>query len=185
MEVAAGGPGDAAVSPATTGSRTRLDIGLFVVALVLACACVFGGVLLFQQRQDDQRAQDEQERYGEVLTAARGEVEAFINIDYRDAQESIDAVAAGATGEFAEQYDSSSQGVVELLEREKSVMDGEVLWAGVSDIDADSASVLVATTGTVQNQSTGNEKVARNFRLKLDLQKVGDAWLTSNLEFVG
>jgi Mce-associated membrane protein len=75
--------------------------------------------------------------------------------------------------------------VVQLLEREESVMDGEVLWAGVSDLDDDSATVLVATTGTVQNRSTGNEKVARYFRLKLDLQKVDDAWLTSNLEFVG
>jgi Mce-associated membrane protein len=184
VEVAAGGSGDEPVTPGP-GSRTRLNIGLFVVALVLACACVFGGVLVFQQQRDDDRARSEQERYGDVLAAARGEVEAFINIDYRNAQESIDAVADGATGEFAEQYDSSSDGVVQLLEREESVMDGEVLWAGVSDLDDDSATVLVATTGTVQNRSTGNEKVARYFRLKLDLQKVDDAWLTSNLEFVG
>ena len=182
--MAAGGSGDAPVTPGP-GSRTRLNIGLFVVALVLACGSVFGGVLLVQQYRDGQRAQEEQERYGEVLAAARAEVEAFINIDYRDAQASIDAVAEGATGDFAEQYDSSSEGVVELLEREKSVMDGEVLWAGVTDLDADSAGVLVATTGTVQNQSTGNEKVARYFRLKLDLEKVGDRWLTNNLEFVG
>ena len=184
MEVAAGGSGDKPVT-AGPGTRTRLNIGLFVVALVLACACVFGGVLVVQQHRDDQRAQEEQERYGAVLSAARDEVEAFINIDYRDAQASIDAVADGATGDFAEQYDSSSDGVVELLEREKSVMDGEVLWAGVTDLDSDSATVLVATTGTVQNQSTGNEKVARLFRLKLDLEKVGDRWLTNNLEFVG
>ncbi|MGB0098750.1 MAG: hypothetical protein WBP61_00585 [Nocardioides sp.] len=167
------------------GSRTRLNIGLFVVALVLACACVFAGVLVVQQHRDDQRLLGEQERYGDVLASARDEVEAFINIDYRKAQESIDAVAEGATGEFAEQYDSSSEGVVELLKREKSVMDGEVLWAGVTDVDDDSATVLVATTGTVQNQSTGDEQVARYFRLKLDLQKVDGEWLTSNLEFVG
>lgn len=184
MEVAAGGSGDGPVTSGP-GSRTRLNIGLFVVALVLGCAAVFGAVLVVEDHRDGQRAQEEQERYGDVLASARAEVEAFINIDYRNAQESIDAVAEGATGEFAEQYDSSSEGVVELLEREKSVMDGEVLWAGVSDIDDDSASVLVATTGTVQNQSTGNEKVARYFRLKLDLQHVDGEWLTSNLEFVG
>jgi Mce-associated membrane protein len=183
VDVAAGGPGDA---PATSGAgaRTRLDIGLFVVALVLACACVFGGVLVLQQHRDDQRAQEEQERYGEVLAAARDVVEAFVNIDYRDAQESIDAVAAGATGDLAEQYDSSAEGVVQQLERERSVIDGEVLWAGVSDLDADSATVLVATAGTVQNRSTGGEPVDRTFRLELDLQRVGDAWLASNLEFV-
>ncbi|GAB2457422.1 hypothetical protein GCM10027062_41720 [Nocardioides hungaricus] len=167
------------------GSRTRLDIGLFVAALLLACASAFGGVLAVQQHRDGERAQEEQERYGAVLAAARDEVTAFINIDYRSAQESIDAVAQGATGDFAKQYDSSSQGVLRLLTRERSVMDGEVLWAGVSDIDSDSATVLVATTGTVRNRSTDNESVARYFRLKLDLQRVGGAWLTSNLEFVG
>lgn len=183
MEVAAGGTGDQPVTPG--GSRVRLDIGLFVLALLLACAAVFGGVLAVQQYRDDQRAAAEQERYGDVLGAARTEVTAFINIDYRNAQDSIDAVAAGATGDFKKQYDSSTGGVVKLLQREQSVMDGSVLWAGVVDVDADSATVLAATTGTVANRSTDNTKVARYFRLKLDLQKVGDRWLTSNLEFVG
>lgn len=183
MEVAAGGSGDEPVIPG--GTRVRLDIGLFVLALVLACACVFGGVLAVQQHREDERAQAEQERYGAVLAAARDEVEAFINIDYRDAQQSIDAVAAGATGDLADRYDSSTEGVVKLLQHEQSVMDGDVLWAGVVDLDADSATVLAATTGTVSNQSTGNQRVARYFRLKLDLEKVGDTWLTSNLEFVG
>jgi Mce-associated membrane protein len=183
MEVAAGGAGDEPVTAG--GTRVRLNIGLFVLALLLACACVFGGVLAWQQHRDDQRAAEEQERYGDVLAAAHTEVTAFINIDYRNAQDSIDAVAAGATGDFAKQYDSSTAGVVKLLQREKSVMDGKVLWAGVVDVDEDSATVLAATTGTVANRSTDNRKVARLFRLQLDLQKVGDRWLTSNLEFVG
>jgi Mce-associated membrane protein len=183
MEVAAGGSGD---EPLTAGgSRVRLDIGLFVLALLLACGCVFGGVLAVQQHREDDRAAEEQERYGDVLAAARTEVEAFINIDYRNAQDSIDAVAAGATGDFRKQYDSSTAGVVKVLQREQSVMDGEVLWSGVVDVDSDSATVLAATTGTVANRSTKNQKVARLFRLELDLQKVGDQWLTSNLEFVG
>ncbi|WP_395695394.1 hypothetical protein [Nocardioides sp.] len=162
-----------------------LTIGLYVLALALACACVFGGVLVWQHHSDEQQTAAEQERYGDVLAAARAEVEAFVNIDYRDAQSSIDAVAAGATGDFAKQYDSSTAGVVKLLQREKSVMDGKVTWAGVVDVDADSATVLAATTGTVANVSTKDQKVARLFRLKLDLVKVGDRWLTSNLEFVG
>jgi Mce-associated membrane protein len=169
----------------TGGSRLGLNIGLFLLALLLACACVFGGVLAVQKHRDDGRAVAEEERYGDVLAAARTEVEAFINIDYRTAQDSIDAVAAGATGDFEKQYGSSADGVVKVLQRERSVMDGEVLWAGVVDVDADSATVLAATTGTVANRSTRNQKVARLFRLKLDLQKVGDRWLTSNLEFVG
>jgi len=162
-----------------------LHAGLYVLALLLACGCVFGGVLVVQADRDRQRAAAEQERYGDVLAASRREVEAFINIDYQDARRSIDAVAAGATGDFAKQYDTSTKGVTDVLERNRSVMDGKVLWAGVVTADADSATVIAATTGTVANVSTRNKPVARYFRLKLDLQRVDGRWLTSNLEFVG
>ena len=61
-----------------------------------------------------------------MLASARAETEAFINIDYREAQASIDKVAAGATGEFKEQYTQSADSVIEVLEQNESVMDGEV-----------------------------------------------------------
>lgn len=189
MEVAAGRTGDQPVTSqegvAGPDTRARLNVGLYVLALLLACGVVFGGVLVYQEHRDRDRAAGEQERYGDVLAAARAEVEAFINIDYRQAQQSIDAVAAGATGEFAEQYDTSTESVIEVLERNKSVMDGEVLWAGVVTVDPDSATVIAATEGTVANVSTENKPVARYFRLKLDLQRVDGDWKTANLEFVG
>ena len=60
-----------------------------------------------------------------------------------------------------------------------------MLWAGVVDADSDSASVIVATTGTVANSSTGDKPVARQFRIKLDLVHEDGEWRTSNVEFVG
>ena len=165
--------------------RPGLNVVLYAVALLLGCGVVFGGVLVHQERQDRQRASAEQERYGEVLASARKEIEAFVNIDYTKAQESIDAVAAGATGDFAKQYDTSTKDVVKILTRAKSVMEGKVLWAGVVDADKDSASVIVATSGTVANTSTGNKPVARQFRIKVDLVDEGGEWKTSNVEFVG
>ena len=78
-----------------------------------------------------------------------------------------------------------TDGVVQVLQQNKSVMDGEVLWAGVVDVDQDSATVLAATTGTVANTQTGNKPVARNFRLQLDLVSRTASWLTSDLQFVG
>lgn len=189
MEVAAGGAGDQPVTSqegdAGPGSRVRLNIGLYVLALLLLCGSVFGGVLVVQERRDQDRAAGEQERYGDVLAAARSEVEAFINIDYTQAAESIDAVAEGATGDFAKQYDTATSSVIDVLKRNKSVMDGKVLWAGVVTVDPDSATVIAATTGTVANVSTDNKPVARYFRLKLDLEKVDGDWKTANLEFVG
>lgn len=180
MEVAAGRAG----GPVRPDGPLRVNVVLYVVTLLLAGAVVVGGVVAWRQHGDEERARVEQERYGAVLAAARTEAEAFINIRYDTAQESIDKVAAGATGEFRKQYDSSSGGVIQVLKENRSVMEGEVLWAGVVDVDQDSATVIAATTGTVANKQTGNKPVVRNFRLQLDLSYEGGRWLTRDLQFV-
>ena len=138
-------------------SRNRL---LYVVALVLACACVARRRARVPASATTARTPGPS-RSGTATCSRRPrkEIEAFINIDYREAQASIDAVAAGATGEFAKQYTQSADSVIEVLEQNQSVMDGEVVWAGVVGLDADSAPVIAATTGTVANTSTDNKPV--------------------------
>jgi Mce-associated membrane protein len=164
---------------------SRRNIALYVAAVLLACVCIVGGVMAWRTHDARERAQADQERYGEVLEAATDEAEAFINIRYDDAQESAERVADGATGEFKKQYSSSTKGVLEVLKQEKSVMEGKVLWAGVVDVEQDSATVIAATSGTVANQQTNNQPVARNFRLRLDLVREDGRWLTNDLQFVG
>ena len=181
MEVAAGRSGDATVS---SGSRARLNLALYVVVLLLACACVVGGVMSWKaygERADDAEAQ---ERYGDVLAAARAEAEALVNIRYDDAEAGVAKVAEGATGKFGEQYSTASESVIKVMRQNESVSEGEVLWAGVVDVDPDSATVIVATEGTVANKQTGGKPVSRYFSMKLSLVREGGRWLTSNLEFV-
>ena len=167
--------------PVTAGPR--LVTGLVLVATALAATAVVLGVATWQARGDEGDA-EVTDRYAAILSAATEETEAFVNIRYDRAQESIDAVAEGATGDFAEQYDASTEGVLTLLEENRSVMEGEVVWIGVVDADADSATVLAATTGTVANAQTDDEPVARAFRLRLELVLVDGRWLTSDLQFV-
>jgi Mce-associated membrane protein len=178
------------VSP-DPGSRVRLNtalsgaVGLLAAAvLVLTAGGMLGGVIIWMTHDERVETVQEQERYGDVLAAATTEAEAFINIRYDDAQASIDAVAEGATGEFREQYDTSSTSVIEVLQENRSIMEGEVLWAGVVDLDGDSATVIAATTGTVSNKQTDNQPVERNFRLQLELVLEDGRWLTSDLQFV-
>jgi Mce-associated membrane protein len=165
--------------------RVRPVVALYVTTVLLACGAVLLGYLAWVERGERAETRERAERYGAVLASARGEATAFINIDYREAQESIDAVAAGATGEFEEQYTESVDSVIEVLEQNESVMTGEVVWAGVVSLDSDSARVIAATSGTVANVSTQGEPVDRAFRLLLDLTYVEGRWLTNNLEFVG
>jgi Mce-associated membrane protein len=132
----------------------------------------------------DEASGEEQQRYTDILDSASTEATAFVNIRYDDAQASIDAVMEGATGAFRDQYAKSTDGVIKILQDNKSIMTGEVLWSGVVAQDPDSATVIVATSGTVQNTQTDNKPVARYFRLQLQLVSEEGRWLTSDLQFV-
>jgi Mce-associated membrane protein len=176
-----------------------MNLALYVVALVTAAACVIVGVAVVRALQDDdaspltgsvqveeldESSDEEQERFGDIIEAASAQTTAFINIRYDDAETTIEKVKAGATGDFLEQYTKSTDGLLDLLERNRSVRTGEVVWAGVVSADDDSATVIVATTGTVAHNQTDNKPVAETYRLRLDLVKQDDTWLTNNIEFV-
>lgn len=174
-------------------SRYRLNVALYVATVLAVCGVVLLGVLVVRAEPwtDDAAAagatipDEEAQLYEDVLQAATEEVTAFVNIDHQDLDASIDAVRKGATGTFRDQYDASVDGLRELMQRNKSVMTGEVISAGVVAADDDSATVLVATKGHVQNTQTKGDKQQRNLRLQIELSRVKGEWLTSDLQFVG
>jgi Mce-associated membrane protein len=178
-----------------------VNVALYLLTVLALCGVVLLVVLLvrgdnswFGDKIDDDTSisADDVEKdasgadlHNAVLEAASAEATAFINIDYQDMETSIKTVRDNATGEFRKQYDKSLESLRKLMTRNKSVMEGQVLAAGVVNADQDNARVLVATKGTVQNTSTGGEKSERNLRLQIDLEYVDGSWLTSDLQFVG
>jgi Mce-associated membrane protein len=172
------------VTELPASSRFRLNAVLYLLVVVALAACVVGAVFGVRTFQDRADARDSQEEYAAVMAAARDEVSAFVNIDYRDMDKAVEAVNEGATGDFKKQYDTANADLRKLLVENQSVMTGKVLHAGVVSIDGDSARVFIGTTGTVQNTSTGNKPRGREFRLQVDLEKSGGDWLTSNIVFL-
>ena len=177
--------------------RVILNATLYVVVLVAAALLVVAAVRVFQDDEPtpttlpvrgvvglDEASNGEQQRYADVLAAATKEATAFINIRYDDTQTAIDAVKAGATGDFRDQYDKSTAALVKLLQQYKSVRTGQVLWSGVVAQDPDSATVILATTGTVENASTGDKPFSENYRIQMQLVLEKGRWLTSDLQFV-
>ncbi|MGA8247486.1 MAG: hypothetical protein WB797_11315, partial [Nocardioides sp.] len=141
--------------------------------------------LVWRSHGDRADAVVREQRYGDVLAAANAEVTAFVNMRYDQASRSIDAVAAGATGDFRAHYVRSARHVVKVLRRHRSTMTGQVVWSGVVAVAPDRATVIAATTGTVSNTSTHGRQAPRHFRLRISLLHQGDRWLTSDIQFVG
>lgn len=165
--------------------RTALNPILYVVALLLACGCVVGGVAAYREKQDRDAAEERQDTYGDVLSSGTAFVDAFVNIDYKDVQATIKKVSALSTGAFLKQYETGSASLTDGVLRSKAIQTGEVQWIGVSTLDKDSAAVLALIDGDVANTQTQGKPLPRKYRLKVELALVKGEWLASEVEFVG
>jgi Mce-associated membrane protein len=154
---------------------------VWVLVGILAVGCAVGGVQVSQAR--DARARDDAQhaRYAAAMEAAADEADAFVNLDHATAEADLARIAAGATGPLKERYTEDADRIARSVRRDRLVTEGEVLWTGVVRVDATSATVLVATTGTRTDRRT-EEPAARDLRLRLRLVPVDGVWLTSEIE---
>ncbi|MFE8944600.1 hypothetical protein [Streptomyces sp. NPDC007856] len=154
-----------------------LSAGLVAATVLTTVLCVWLGLKLADQRGTEQRRQ-------EVLAAARQSALNFTSLDYRHYDQDSRTVLESATGDFKKQFAAQTAQLTKLVAQNKSVSEGQVLDAGIVRSDARSARVLVVADSKVTN-TAAPEGQARTYRLQLDLVRVGDRWLTSDVTFVG
>jgi Mce-associated membrane protein len=154
-----------------------LSAGLVAATVLTTVLCVWLGLKMADQRGTEQRRQ-------EVLAAARQSALNFTSLDYRHYDQDSRTVLEGATGDFKKQFAAQTAQLTKLVAQNKSVSEGQVLDAGIVRSDARSARVLVVADSKVTN-TAAPEGQARTYRLQLDLVRVGDRWLTSDVTFVG
>ena len=157
----------------------RWAIGALV--LVLAGLLVGIGVLATSRGTVDE---DLTETQHEIAAAARAEALAFLTVDHEDMDPLIDAVLAGATGDFKEQYETQRETLTKEAVRTGATSTAEVVALGVGGFTDDAGYVLIAANSTVTNAKTGSDGQVRYYRLRLSLVRDEGRWLTSDLEFV-
>lgn len=187
--------------------RVRLNIALYAATVLSVCVAVFLGVLLV--KSDDSTIggvdvapgvgedvgrgiveavsvsdEKDQVRVAAQIDAASRMVNAFVNFDHQDPDATIEAVRSMSTGPFLEQYDKGAADLKRLATEAQSTMTAHVVWAGLVAGDADSATVIVATSGKVTNKVTEFKEEARNYRIQVELVLEKDRWLTQDLQYV-
>lgn len=164
-------------SPPVRRTSIAVVVTLSVVLLLLAAAALVGAVKLRDAAQrDDAR--------GAALAAARQEALNLTSIDGRDIDADLERVLAGATGGFAKDFAQRSKDLKSVLAENQVVAEGRVLDAGLVRGDLDTATALVVVDSNVKNRAAPAGR-ANTYRMQLDLERHGDRWLTSALQFVG
>lgn len=148
---------------------------LLVTALAVAAA-VWQGTLWFQDHRYDDRREA-------AIAVAEDQVLDLTTLDTKTVDAKLKAMGERLGGDFKRQFDGFSETFAQAVTADKISAAGQVRSVAVSSYDDDKASVLVATTVQV---SDGDKKEAtqRDYRMRVLLDRDGDAWLVTGMEFV-
>ena len=177
--------GDAGGSEAQSVSDGDSDHGAglrsaMVVALVavLALAALADG-LGYRAHQSRQAAQQR----NLFLQVGRQAAVNLTTISYTDADADVQRVLDCSTGGFYDDFQKRAPAFVEVVKQAQSKSEGTVSEAGLDSDQGDKAQVLVAVTVKTTTAGVADAQ-RRGWRMRIDVQKVGDAAKVFNVEFV-
>ena len=173
----AGEPIDTAEPAARQPHRLRLAL-----ALGLVMVAALGGLVAWLGFRADQSHQREQQR-AMFLAAARQGALNLTTISYTEVDGDITRILDSATGTFHDDFQKRSQPFVDVVKKAQSKSQGTITEAGLESMQGDNARALVAVTVTTSNAGAAQQE-PRSWRMRIDVQKVGDMAKVSNVEFV-
>jgi Mce-associated membrane protein len=116
-----------------------------------------------------------------VQMARQGALD-LTTIDYTHADNDVHRILDGATGKFRADFQSRSQPLVDVVKQARSKSQGTITEAGLESFHQDSAQALLAVA--VTTTYAGNQSDSKAWRMRIDMQKVGNSAKISNVEFV-
>ena len=155
--------------------RLAMLVGLVVVLAL-------GGVVGWLGFRTYQLREDQQQRELFLRVGRQGAVN-LTTIDWQNVDHDIQRILESATGPFYDDFLKRSQPFVDVVKKVQSKSVGTVTEAGLESVGRNEARVLVAVS--VKTSNLGAEDQApRAWRMRIDVQKVGDGAKVSNVLFV-
>jgi Mce-associated membrane protein len=116
-----------------------------------------------------------------IQTARLGAVD-LTSINYAEVDADVQRIIDLATGAFREDFEQRSKPFIEVVKAAQSKSEGTVTDAGLESQRGDSAQVLVAVA--VKSRTAGGEEAPREWRMRVEVQSVGDDAKVSNVVFI-
>lgn len=151
------------------------------VLAVIALGLLGGGI--YPPAAKRVSAASEADARGEILQAARQVGLNLMSMDYKTIEQDTQRVLDGSTGTFRDQYAAQTKTFIEEITKNQATSQAQVLGAGITDYDDDSAEVIVAVSAVVTSPSVPNG-TPRNMRFLIEMSKVDGKWLASKFGVV-
>jgi Mce-associated membrane protein len=116
-----------------------------------------------------------------VQTARQSAVN-LTTLNYTEVEADVQRIVDSATGSFRDDFQQRSKPFIEVVKAAQSQSEGTVTEAGLESLRRDWARVLVAVE--VKSKTAAGEQPPREWRMRIDVQAVGDGVKVSNVVFV-
>lgn len=152
----------------------------FALAGLGAGAAVVLTILMVSQHSGvaAQRSHD-----AEIVDAARASITALLSIDHTRARADVQRVIELSTGGFRDDFAKSADDFVKTAEDKDVVTKAAIKAAALESSEPDRGVVLMAVNSEVTN-SNGAREDPRPFRMSVTMDRDGEVFKMSNLEFV-
>jgi Mce-associated membrane protein len=121
-------------------------------------------------------------RQHEFLRVGRQAGINLTTIDWHHAEADIQRILSIASGDFYNDFAKRSQPFIEVVKQTQATSQGQVTAAALESMTGEKARVLLAIS--VQSTSAGAEPAPRLWRMRVDLEELGNDFKVTNVEFV-
>ncbi|BCP14132.1 Mce protein [Mycobacterium paraintracellulare] len=171
--------GDDGTKPPGLKRLSSLRSAIAIAAAIVVALAALAGWLGYRTYETRQ-AQAQRNQW--IVVARQGALN-LTTIDYTQVDADVQRILDSATGAFRDDFQKRSQPFAEVVKKAQSKSQGAITEAGLESQQSDQAQVLVAVS--VKTSSAGApEQDTRRWRMRIGVQKVGDAVKVSVVEFV-
>ena len=169
--------------PASSAKRSPIraaTVAPLVLAVLLLGAAAFA---ITQFLRPDPQPSTAPPQWQPYVDYAKQFTVTLTSLDYQDPDSGIQRILDGSTGSFHDDFAKMSSGFKQTVANSKVTSQGSIDGAGLDSISGTTARVLVASTSKVTN-AVGAAQDPRHYRLIMQVEKVGDAYKVSKVEYV-
>lgn len=159
------------------GSAGRLAVAL--AGLLAGAAVVLTALMLVEHSA----AAAQRSHEAAIVDGARASITALLSIDHTRAKTDVQRVLDLSTGTFREDFAKTADDFVKTAEDKDVITTANIKAAALESSGAETGVVLLAVDSEVTN-SNGAREDPRPFRMSVTVNRDGEVFKMSNLEFV-